>query len=167
MNFFDIISQNASFIILGLSVFCLLLFILTVVALCKASKIKKRMNDFIGQKNGSDFEEMLKGFIDQSNAISEKQDRFMGHIKELQRQIKFCVQKVGVVRYNPFEDVGGDLCYAVALLNENDDGIVLNSVYSRDGCYTYAKPIEKGQCVKYKLSDEEEQAVKQAMQSMY
>lgn len=166
MGFFEIIQQNIHFIALGLCMFCLLLFILCIVAICKASKLKKRVNQFMGQNDGSDFEDMLNNFIEQSNAIDERQGRIVDEISALRNQIKFCIQKVGIVRYNPFEEVGGDLCYAVAILDENDDGIVLNSVYSRDGCYTYAKPIEKGRCVKYKLSAEEEEAVLDAKKSL-
>ncbi len=163
MGFFDFIQQNVHFFVLGLCAFCFLLFILCIVAICKASKVKKRINQFMGQSNGSDFEEMLKNFIGQSNAIDERQGKIINEISALKNQIKFCIQKLGIVRYNPFEDVGGDLCYAIAILDENDDGVVLNSVYSRDGCYTYAKPIEKGRCVKYKLSKEEEEAIYEAL----
>ncbi len=159
------IQENIHFIVFGFLIFSVLLFVLAVVAICKASKLKKRVNMFMGDKSGEDFEEMLKGYIKQSNAIEERQNRILNTINLLQNQIKFCIQKVGIIRYNPFADVGGDLCYAIALLNENNDGVVLNSVYSRDGCYTYAKPIESGKCVKYKLSEEEEKAVLDAMKS--
>lgn len=163
MKFFEFIQANIHFITLGLAVFCLLLFILCIVAICKASKVKKRMNKFMGTNDGSDFEEMLNGFINQSNIIDERQVKVINDIKDIKAQLRFCVQKIGVVRYNPFSDVGGELCYAVAILDENNDGFVLNSVYSRDGCYTYAKPIEAGKCEKYKLSDEEVESVRKAI----
>lgn len=163
MNFFEFINENSPFIITGLAIFSLIIFILCIAAIIKASKIKKRVSEFMGDKNGGDFEETLKEFIARSDAIDERYLRVINDIKAIQTQIRFCIQKVGIVRYNPFEDVGGDLCYAVAILNQNDDGFVLNSVYSRDGCYTYAKPIENGKCSKYKLSAEEDEAVIRAV----
>jgi len=166
MSFFDFINRSSAFIILGLVIFSLLLFILCIVAICKASKVKKRVSEFMGDKNGGDFEDMIKDFIQRSNAIDERHSRIINDIRAIQRQLKFCVQKIGIVRYNPFDDVGGDLCYAVAVLDQNNDGFVLNSVYSRDGCYTYAKPIENGKCPKYKLSGEEEEAVIRAVKSV-
>ena len=117
----------------------------------------------MGTKEGSDIEGMLKDFIKQSNDIDERHSRIINDIRSIQKQVRFCIQKIGIIRYNPFDDVGGDLCYAVAVLDQENDGFVLNSVYSRDGCYTYAKPIEKGICPKYKLSYEEEQAVGKAV----
>jgi len=163
MSFFDALRENSHFISLGLFVFCILLFVLCIVALCGVSKLKKRINKFMGENNSGDFESLLNGFVEESKEIDQRQERVLNDIKMIREQIKFCIQKVGIVRYNPFEDVGGDLCYAIAVLDENNDGFVLNSVYSRDGCYNYAKPIEKGKCVKYKLSAEEERAIDEAM----
>jgi len=165
MSFFNIIQENVHFFVLGFMIFSILLFILSVIALVKASRVKKRVNLFMGNSNSSDFEDMLKDYIQQSKSIDDKQNRILEDINSLQNQIKFCIQKVGIIRYNPFDDVGGDLCYAIAILNQNNDGFVLNSVYSRDGCYTYAKPIEGGACSKYKLSSEEHQAITSAIEN--
>jgi hypothetical protein len=69
---------------------------------------------------------------------------------------------VGVVRYNAIANTGADLSFAIALLDQNNNGFVLNGIYSRDGSYTYAKPIENGQS-KYNLSDEEKEALTKAI----
>ncbi len=165
MSFFNIIQENIHFFVLGFIIFSILLFILAVIAIIKVSKVKKRVNLFMGNNNSADFEDMLKDYLQQSKAIDDKQNRILDGINSLQNQIKFCIQKVSIIRYNPFDDVGGDLCYAIAILDQNNDGFVLNSVYSRDGCYTYAKPIERGICSKYKLSSEEQQAVSRAIEN--
>lgn len=160
MNFIDILEQNVAFIIIGMTLFCILLFILCIVSICKASKLKKRINMFISEeKEGMNIEEMLVSYIDESRKINDRYDMILNSIDNINGKLKFCIQKIGIVRYNPFEEVGGDLCFALALLDENNNGFVLNSIYSREGCYTYAKPIENGVCSKYKLSAEEEQAV--------
>ena len=71
-----------------------------------------------------------------------------------------------MVRYNPVDEVGGDLCYAVALLDAGNNGVVLNGIHSRTGSFTYAKPIELG-VSPYVLSTEEQQALERAMTNGY
>ena len=76
------------------------------------------------------------------------------------------IQKVGIVRYNPFDEMGGNLCFALALLDAKDNGVVLNGIHSRTGSFTYAKPIEMGVST-YVLSTEELQAVEMAQKNAY
>jgi len=78
------------------------------------------------------------------------------------RKEKKHVQKVGVVRFNPFKDIGGDQSFSIALLDEEDNGLVITSLYGREGNRVYAKPIEGGQS-KYQLSDEEKEAISRAI----
>lgn len=89
--------------------------------------------------------------------------KFDNEVNKLDERLRLCIQKVGAVRYNPFDEVGGELCFAVAMLDHNNDGVVLNSVYTREGCYVYAKPIENCECEKYKLSSEEKEAIERAV----
>lgn len=83
-------------------------------------------------------------------------------VESLREQGISSVQKIGIVRYNPFSNVGGDQSFSIALLDGNNNGIVITSLYGRDGNRTYAKPIEKGNS-KYSLSDEEKKAISQAL----
>lgn len=92
-----------------------------------------------------------------------------GDFKELRNDVaridvmaEHSVQKVGVVRFNPFGEVGGDQSFAVALLDSEDNGVVFSSLYAREGSRVYAKPIVKGQS-KHRLSDEEQEAIRQAL----
>lgn len=71
-------------------------------------------------------------------------------------------QKVGIVKYDAFQHMGGQLSFSLALLDENNNGFVLNSVHSTEGCYTYTKEIKKGVCA-ISLGKEEEQALSMAM----
>lgn len=86
-------------------------------------------------------------------------------LDETKHQLKSAIQKVGFIRYNPFPDVGGELCYAIALLDENNNGVIINSIYARETCYSYAKDITNGESLNHKLSDEEIQALKMAINS--
>jgi len=82
--------------------------------------------------------------------------------KGMKLDLKSCIQKIGIVRFNAFKDVGSDLSFALALLDEKNDGVVLNGIYSRDVSNIYAKPVKNGTST-YTLSNEEEQAISKAV----
>ena len=79
-------------------------------------------------------------------------------LKILKEDKKFSIQKVGLVRFNPFKEIGGNQSFSVALLDDNYDGIVITSFYGREGNRVFAKPIKNGKS-KYLLSSEEKRAV--------
>ena len=76
----------------------------------------------------------------------------------MREQMKGCVQKVKLMRYNAFADTGSDLSYSLSLLDENNNGVVLSSIYGREDNRTYAKPIENGKST-YNLSEEEKKVL--------
>ena len=71
------------------------------------------------------------------------------------------IQKVGLIRFNPFDDAGGNISFAIALLSDHDDGVVISSLHGRGGTRVYSKPIKSGKS-EFKLTDEEIQAIKEA-----
>ena len=83
-------------------------------------------------------------------------------IRNLYKNFESAFQKVGIVKYDAFNQMGGNLSFSLALLDENNNGFILNSVHSTDGCYSYTKQIENGIC-KISLGDEEERALNIAM----
>ena len=85
-------------------------------------------------------------------------------IKKLFADMKFTFQKVGLVKYDAFNEMGGKLSFSLALLNQTNDGFVLNAVHSREGCYTYIKEIVDGNSI-IVLAEEEQEALKMAMES--
>ena len=82
-------------------------------------------------------------------------------LRELRRKNRFSIQKVGIVRFNPFSEVGGNQSFSAALLDGEGSGIVITSLYSREGSRVYGKPVEKGKS-EYSLSREEKKAIKLA-----
>ncbi|MBU0476418.1 DUF4446 family protein [Patescibacteria group bacterium] len=82
-------------------------------------------------------------------------------MESLKKESKFSLQKVGVVRFNPFSGIGGDQSFSVALLNANNNGVVITSLFTREGNRVYAKPVDKGES-KYSLSSEEKEAIVRA-----
>lgn len=150
------------FIVLGLLVLVLMLLILFIVNKNKMNKIISKYEKFM-TKEEVDLEDLLIHYAKKVNKVKDNQDMMMISIQEMQKQLRVCIQKVGVIRYNAIENVGADLSFAIALLDSNDNGLVLNGIYSRNGSYTYAKPIIAGES-SYTLSDEEKEAIRKAQE---
>ena len=106
-------------------------------------------------------EEVLDDCINKVNNVLGKNKEIEYQLNAIKRNMYYCVQKVGIVRYNAFDDVGSDLCFSIALLDNNDDGVVISSLYARDSSSTYAKPVLRGKS-KYALSAEEIKAIDDA-----
>jgi len=83
----------------------------------------------------------------------------------LKRESKFFVQKIGVIRYNPFSNVGSDQSFSLALLDADNNGMVITSLFSQEGNRVYGKPVENGSS-QYSLSDEEKKAIEKAIQKL-
>ena len=81
----------------------------------------------------------------------------------MDKDLESCIQKVGIFRYSAFQDTGSDLSFTLALLDEHNNGVVFNGIYSREMSNIYAKPIENGNS-KYTLSEEEQVAIKKAIE---
>ena len=151
------------YIVLGLAVFCLILLIILLMNLSRLKKIQKKYQAFM-IKEDVDLEDLLIHYAKKVNSVKEKQDEIKEKIDTLSNEMKYCTQKVGVVRYNAIEKVGADLSFAIAMLDAEDNGIVLNGIYSRDGSYVYSKPVQNGQST-YQLSDEEKEAIRLAKEN--
>lgn len=105
--------------------------------------------------------ENLKEILPQFQDLKKNFERISQELESLKKENKFNVQKIGIVRFNPFSEVGGDQSFSIALLDGNDDGVVITSLYSREGNRVYGKPIQNGKS-QYPLSEEEKQAIEKA-----
>ena len=112
--------------------------------------------------NGKNIKEDLDGYMRRVSTTEEEIRKLSLYYKELENKTQKCLQKVGVVRYNAYKDTGSDLSFAVCLLDEHNDGVVFNGIYSRDMSNIYAKPIENG-VSKYKVTPEEMEAIEKAI----
>jgi len=89
-------------------------------------------------------------------------DNLSQDLEALKHSNRFSLKKVGMIRFNPFSDVGGDQSFSIALLDDNNDGLVITSLYTREGNRIFGKPIKNGGS-KYPLSQEEKGAIKKAI----
>lgn len=141
----------------------IILFMLYISNIIKLNKLRKSYSTFMKKLgNGNQIDEMLKKYIDEVEEVVNKNEEIISYCKKLNNDIAKCTQKIGIVRYNAFRDTGSDLSFTLALLNEHNDGVVLNGIYARDMSNTYAKPIEAGKS-KYVLSEEEKEAIRKAI----
>lgn len=148
-----------------MSILTLLLIILYIISIVKFNKLNKKYNTFIKKMSkGNNFEETLKVFMSKVEEVSENNKEIMQYCRNLDNNIAKCIKKVGIVRYNAFKDTGSDLSFTLALLNEENTGVVLNGIYSREMSNIYAKPIEKGKS-NYSISEQERQAINKAISS--
>lgn len=157
------IGTNNFLLILSILVIILILFSITL--LIKYNKLNQRYNNFIKKMSkGNNFEETLSVFMKKVNDVSAKNEEIIKYCQRLDNDIAKCIKKVGIVRYNAFKDTGSDLSFTLALLNEENTGVVLNGIYSREMSNIYAKPITKGKS-NYTISDQEKEAIDMAINS--
>ena len=114
--------------------------------------------------NGNNIDEMLRKYLEDVREIKKDNSEIKAYYTKLDNDISSCIQKVGLVRYNAFRDVGSDLSFAVALLDRYDNGVVLNGLYGSESSNIYAKPIKNGKS-SYQLSEEEKYALDIAEQN--
>lgn len=117
------------------------------------------LNDVEGRNLEQILEDHLADLQKTSLAMNELELR-QGRVEA---QVRRSLQQVGIVRFNPFRDTGSDQSYSLALLDGHGDGVVLSSLYGRNGVRVYAKPVQDGTS-QYTLSEEEQEAIQQARQ---
>lgn len=160
----EMLGFDSDCIIIGLAAIVLIMFIIMIVNLVQISKLKKRYKIFMSGKNARNLEKTLIERLDQVDALLEANAANEKNIKILFAKMKFTFQKIGLVKYDAFNEMGGKLSFSLALLNEKNDGFVMNAVHSREGCYTYVKEIIDGNSI-IVLSPEEQEALDMAKES--
>jgi hypothetical protein len=114
---------------------------------------------------GSDAKSMeseISGLFTDIDFLKNESEKNGKEIKHIYKRLETVFQKIGVVKYDAFKQMGGQLSYSLALLDENNNGFIINSVHSTDGCYSYTKIIKDGEC-EISLSEEEQEALDMAI----
>ena len=142
----------------------LLLLVMYILNSIKLTKLRKNYSDFMTKLGkGNDINEMLQKYVKSVEEIKKENSEIEQYCKKIDEDSKQNLKKIGIVRYNAYKDTGSDLSFALAILNDNNTGIVLNGIYGRDTSNIYAKPITEGTS-KYALSKEEKEALEKAME---
>ena len=150
------------FLIIVLIINIILLF-MVIISSIRIKNINKKTNEFMRKLGtGKDIREDLEKYMDRIVDLESGLSETNIHCKQIDKRLNSCVQKIGIVRYNAYKDSGSNLSFAVALLDEKNDGVVFNGIYSREMSNIYAKPISKGTS-SYTMTEEETEAVLKAM----
>lgn len=136
--------------------------ICVAVLISKVKTLKKDYDYFMRDADGNDLSATLKACLNQIDYLINKDQIYDNEIKKIYKRFIPCAQKIGMIRFNAFDNVGSNQSYSIAILDEKNDGFVLSGIYARESSTTYMKPIEQGKS-NYPLSDEEEKAVYKAI----
>ena len=155
---------DSDYIIIGLLVVVLILLILMIVKVVQMSKLKKSYKSFMTGKSGKNLEETLIKRLSQVDMLIESNTVNEKNIQLLFRNMKMAYQKMGLVKYDAFHEMGGKLSFSLAMLDGKNNGYIINAMHTREGCYTYIKEIVDGNSI-IVLSEEEKEALKMAMEA--
>lgn len=153
---------DLGYFIIGLTVLLVILLILTICLLAKIHKLKGRLDKFVLGKDGVSLEKDIIALFEDNKFLKINTDKNKKDIRTLYKRMESAYQKMGLVKYDAFHQMGGQLSFSLALLNEKNDGFIINSVHSTDGCYSYTKEIVAGEC-SITLGKEEQKALAIAM----
>ena len=153
---------DIGYLFIALFVLCVILIILLAIQIRKTSLLKKRLDKFVLGKDGKSMEKDIIALYEDNKFLKMGVEKNKKDIRTLYKNMEKTFQKIGVVKYDAFKQMGGQLSFSLALLDENNNGFILNSVHSTDGCYTYTKEIKGGAC-EISLGEEEQEALAMAM----
>ena len=152
--------------LLFLFISIVILLILYIISIANLKKLRNSYLKFMSKLgNGENIEGIMRNYINRVNEVDKKNEEIINYCNKIDKNIKNCSQKIGIVRYNAFKDTGRDLSFSLAILDDYNNGVVLNGIYARDSSNIYAKPIENGES-KYVLSDEEKEAIYKAINNV-
>lgn len=140
----------------------LITLILLIVQIRKTSKLKKRLDKFLLGKDGTSLENDIVALFEDNKFLKASTEKNKKDIRILYKNMESAFQKIGLVKYDAFNQMGGQLSFCLALLDENNNGFIINSVHSTEGCYSYTKEIKMGES-SIPLGKEEEEALAMAM----
>ena len=153
---------DLTYLFIGMLALIIILLIIMITQMVRLSKLTKKYKKFMGGKNAKSLEKDIVGLYEDNKFLKTSMEKNRKDIQTLYRKFEGAFQKVGIVKYDAFNQMGGQLSFSLALLDENDNGFILNSVHSAEGCYSYTKEIKAGLC-DIALGDEEKKALDIAM----
>jgi hypothetical protein len=146
------------FIVLGWSV---LLTIGLILLALENKRLTERFEATIAGTKGQTIEQTVKHYYKRIDEVGDHNREIATELERVGQQINYASQKIAIVRFNPFGDIGGEQSFALTVLDDQDTGYILTSMHGREGTRIYAKPVDYGEA-KYPLSKEEQQSLGQA-----
>lgn len=153
---------DPAFIFLFLIILIIALFALYVNVSMKYDRLKNSYNSFMRGKDGKTLEESILSKFSEIDGLAKLTKQNRQDVKDIYRKMEKDFKKLGIVKYDAFNEMGGKISFALAMLDGNNSGWVINAMHSREGCYTYIKEIVKGESY-VELAEEEAEALDRAI----
>ena len=164
---FSDIGLSTDIVLLGALAVIVILLILSFVMIGKNSSLRKKYEEFMRDADGKSLESAFQKKFENIDYINGKIQDMDAHLEKIDDNLIKSYQKVGIVKYDAFKEVGGTLSFVLTLLTKENDGFIMNSMHSnKEGCYIYIKEVKAGE-VFMNLSEEERQSLEQAMESSF
>ena len=161
-SIFDAIGIDPGIIIIFVLGVLLIVLIYMIKISMKMSRFMKKYKMFMRGMDGASLERAFAARFNQMDILEENSRNHMEEIRRLKEIQNLTLNKYAIVKYDAFKEMGGKLSFALAMLDKENNGFVLNAIHSREGCYTYIKEIVKGESYVV-LGEEEKEALRQAV----
>lgn len=158
----DVLIENWQLIIIILCSVIGIQFIIFIIMLIKTNKLESRYRKLMRGTSNKNLETLVVEYLEKVEDAKQSMDNVVDKFNTFDERLNRCVQKTAIKRYQAFNDVGSDLSYSIALLDYENDGVIITSIYGRSESTSYAKPIDKG-ISRYSLSEEEEEVLNKAI----
>lgn len=162
MKLFNEFGIDIGYVVLGMAGVILLMFIMLIVTMAKYSSTRKKYKKFMAGENGKNLEKAILDKFSTVDVLEADVHELSERVEDVSGKLVSSYQKIGLVKYDAFKEIGGKLSFVLVLLTEEDNGFIINSMHSsREGCFTYAKEVVNGEAFVI-LSEEEQQALEEA-----
>jgi len=151
-----------SYVFIAMFVIIIVLIVMVIMLFVNLNKLKKTYRKFMTGKNVKSLESEIVKLFEDNKSMRDQINDNRRDIKDIYRQLRKVYQKAAIVRYDAFKEMGGKLSFCLAMLNQDNDGFILNSVHSSAGCYSYLKEIRGARC-EIDLGAEEQKALDEAL----
>ncbi len=149
-------------LIIILFVLTIILLVLLIFLLIRYNQLNVSYQMFMKGKKAESLEEEIGALFNDISTLKSSTEKNRKDIKKIIENLSECYQRVGIVKYDAFKEMGGKLSFSIALLNDSATGFIINSIHSSEGCYVYTKEIVNGECA-ISLGDEEKKALTLAL----
>ena len=162
MGIFEYLGVDMEYVVLGMAGVIILLFLMLLIQMISTGKLKKKYKKFMSDTDAKSLEQKIDERLKQLEGLIQLSTANGTKIENLEKQFQVTFQKIGLKKYDAFDEMGGKLSFSLAMLNNKEDGFIINAMHSREGCYTYIKEIIAGKAITV-LTKEEQEALDMAL----
>ena len=155
-------SGDIGYLIITQFILIIVLIILLGIFIFREIRLQRKYSKFMTGSSAESLEDAIAKLFEDNNKIKKVVKVNRDDIRQIYRNLTRTFQKIGIVKYDAYQQMGGMLSFSLALLDEENNGFILNSVHTSDGCYTYTKEIYEGRC-ELELGNEEKIALQKAI----